>query len=197
MLVCWNIPPSPSPTESKSSRYISFMKCVKEFRGPIYHMSSTKGKANQRFFQCNYGHSILLKPFLFTLFLRFWFPMKWKFLIWHSVTRENMSLAYLILLHTVHGVLILFMGLKAGREGDDRGWDGWIASLTWRTWIWVSSRSWWWTGKPGMLQSMGSQRVGHNWIEYFYMGFLDGSDDKESAYNLGDLDSIPVLGRSP
>ena len=47
--------------------------------------------------------------------------------------------------------------LKAGGEGDDRGWDGWMASPTWRTWVWASSRSWWWTGKPGMLQSMGSQ----------------------------------------
>ena len=53
--------------------------------------------------------------------------------------------------------------LKVGREGDDRGWDGWIASLTQWTWVWVSSRSWWWTGKPGVLQSMGSQRVGHDW----------------------------------
>ena len=41
--------------------------------------------------------------------------------------------------------------------------DGWTASPTWWTWIWVGSGSWWWTGKPGMLQSMGSQRVGHNW----------------------------------
>ena len=46
--------------------------------------------------------------------------------------------------------------LKAEGEGDDRGWDGWIASLTRWTWVWVSSRSWWWTGKPGMAQSMGS-----------------------------------------
>ena len=53
--------------------------------------------------------------------------------------------------------------LKAGGEGDDRGWDGWMASPTWWTWVWASSRSWWWTGKPGMLQSMGSQRVGHDW----------------------------------
>ena len=51
---------------------------------------------------------------------------------------------------------------KAG-EGDDRGWDGWISSPTWWTWVWVSSGSWCWTGKPGMLHSMGSQRVGHNW----------------------------------
>ena len=46
--------------------------------------------------------------------------------------------------------------LKAGGEGDDRGWDGWMASPTWWTWVWVNSESWWWTGKPGVLQSMGS-----------------------------------------
>ena len=54
-------------------------------------------------------------------------------------------------------------GLGAGGEGDDRGWDGWMASLTRWTWVWVNSRSWWWTGKPGVLQFMGSQRVGHDW----------------------------------
>ena len=48
-------------------------------------------------------------------------------------------------------------------EGDDRGWDGWMASLTWWTWVWVNSGSWWWTGMPGVLQAMGAQRVGHNW----------------------------------
>ena len=53
--------------------------------------------------------------------------------------------------------------LKAGGDGDDRGWDGWMASLTQWTWVWTSSRSWWWTGKPGVLQFMGSQRVGHDW----------------------------------
>ena len=53
--------------------------------------------------------------------------------------------------------------LKVGGEGDDRGWDGWMASPTQWTWVWASSRSWWWTGKPGLLQSMGSQRVRHNW----------------------------------
>ena len=47
--------------------------------------------------------------------------------------------------------------LKAGGEGDNRGWDGWMASLTRRTWVWASSGSWWWTWKPVMLQSMGSQ----------------------------------------
>ena len=52
--------------------------------------------------------------------------------------------------------------LKA-REGNDRGWDGWMASLTQWTGVSASSGSWWWTGKPGILQSMGSQRVGHDW----------------------------------
>ena len=51
--------------------------------------------------------------------------------------------------------------MKAGGEGDDRGWDGWMASLTQWTWVWISYGSWWWTGKPGVPQSMGSQRVGY------------------------------------
>ena len=53
--------------------------------------------------------------------------------------------------------------LKAGGEGDDRGWDGWMASHIRWTWVWASSWSWWWTGKPSVLQSMGLQKVGHNW----------------------------------
>ena len=52
--------------------------------------------------------------------------------------------------------------LKAG-EGDDRGWGGWMASPTQWTWVWADSWSWCWTGKPGVLQSMGLQRVGHDW----------------------------------
>ena len=54
-------------------------------------------------------------------------------------------------------------GLGAEGEGDDRGWDIWMASPTWWTWVWVNSGSWWWTGRPGMLQFMGSQRLGHDW----------------------------------
>ena len=54
-------------------------------------------------------------------------------------------------------------GLGAGGERDDRGWDGWMASPTRWTWVWVNSRNWWWTGRTGMLQFMGSQRVGHDW----------------------------------
>ena len=58
---------------------------------------------------------------------------------------------------------LIWEGLGAGGEGDDRGWDGWMASLTWWTWVSVNSGSWWWTGRPGVLQFMGSQRVGHDW----------------------------------
>ena len=53
-------------------------------------------------------------------------------------------------------------GLGAG-EGDDRGWDGWMASLTRWTWVWVNSGSWWWTGRPGVLWFMGLQTVRHDW----------------------------------
>ena len=54
-------------------------------------------------------------------------------------------------------------GLGTGGEGDDRGWDGWMASPTQWTWVWVNSGSWWWTWWPGVLRFMGSQRVGHDW----------------------------------
>ena len=59
---------------------------------------------------------------------------------------------------------ILMLGKnEGGRRRGHRGWDGWMASLTRWTWVWVNSGSWWWTGKPGVLQSTGSQRVGHDW----------------------------------
>ena len=53
--------------------------------------------------------------------------------------------------------------LRAGREGYDRGWNDWMASPTKWTWVWVNSGSWWWTGRPGVLRFMGSQRVRHDW----------------------------------
>ena len=74
--------------------------------------------------------------------------------------------------------------LKAGGEGDDRGRDGRMASLTQWTWVWANSRNWWWTGKPGVLQSMGLQRVGHNWateltdwpVNLVFRNFCDGQE---------------------
>ena len=55
-------------------------------------------------------------------------------------------------------------GLGSGGEGDNRGWDGWMASPTRWAWVWVNLGSWWWTGRPGVLQFMGSQRAGHDWL---------------------------------
>ena len=54
--------------------------------------------------------------------------------------------------------------LKVVREGDNRGWNGWMALSSQWVWVWVNSVSWWWTGRPGMLQSIGSQIVGHDWV---------------------------------
>jgi len=85
-------------------------------------------------------------------------------------------------------------GLGAGGKGDDRGWDGWMASLTRWTWIWVNSGSWWWTGRPGMLRFMGSQRVRHdwatelNWTEQDHILWLSGiypRDEKDGSLSQG------------
>ena len=63
--------------------------------------------------------------------------------------------------------------LKVGEEGDDRGWDGWLASPTQWTWVWASSRSWWWTGRPGLLQSWGRKELDMtewlNWLTDDYI----------------------------
>ena len=59
---------------------------------------------------------------------------------------------------------LMLGGIGGRRKGDDRGWDGWMASLTQWTWVWVNSGSWWWTGRPGVLRFMGSQRLGHDWV---------------------------------
>ena len=71
-------------------------------------------------------------------------------------------------------------GLGAGGEGDDRRWDGWMASPTWWTWVWVNSRSWWLTGRPGVLQFMGSQRVGHDWETE--LNWTKKTESKESIF---------------
>ena len=63
--------------------------------------------------------------------------------------------------------------LRAGGEVGDRGWDGWMASPTQWTWVWANSGRWWRTGKPGVLQSMGSQRVRHDWVTEQRLGWAD------------------------
>ena len=54
-------------------------------------------------------------------------------------------------------------GLETGGDGDDRGWDGWMVSPTRWTWVWINPGSWCWTGRPGVLRFVGSQRIGHEW----------------------------------
>ena len=76
-------------------------------------------------------------------------------------------------------------GLGARGKGDDRGWNGWLASPTRWTWVSVNSGSWWWTGRPGVLRFMGSQRVGHDWV-------IDLIWSDESMCNLN-MDSLNGL----
>ena len=75
--------------------------------------------------------------------------------------------------------------LKVRGEGYNRGWEGWMASPTRWTWVWASSGSWWWTGKTGMLQSMGLQRVGHDWATE-----LNWMYDSISFKNKGEIKCI-------
>ena len=95
--------------------------------------------------------------------------------------------------------------LRAGGEGDDRGWDGWMASPTQWTWVWVDSGSWWWTRRPGVLQFMGSQRVRHDWAtELNWLFFVNKNDiedspagavDRSRPANAEDTGSVPGWGR--
>ena len=91
--------------------------------------------------------------------------------------------------------------LKAGGEGDDRGWGGWMASPTQWTWVWASSGSWWWRWKPGMLQSMGSQRVEQNWVTELnwneHWGLPRWGSGKESTRQCRSFRFNPWVWKSP
>ena len=89
--------------------------------------------------------------------------------------------------------------LGAGGEWDDRGWDGWMASLTRWTWVWVNSGRRWWTGRPGVLRFMESQRVGHDWATELNWTerYLSGSVVKNLPANAGSSGLIPGWGRAP
>ena len=95
-------------------------------------------------------------------------PSKWDFyLTWRWHTLQLPSIQHM---HNRRNIS-LFIGkkpwcwerLRAGGEGDDWGRDGWMVSTTQQTWVWASSGRWWRTGEPGVLQSVGSQGVGHKW----------------------------------
>ena len=78
--------------------------------------------------------------------------------------------------------------LRAGGEGDDRGWDSWMASPTWWTWVWVNSRSCWWTGRPSMLWFMGSRRVRHDWATE--LNWTESERDEMSLFRTPSRGSI-------
>ena len=89
--------------------------------------------------------------------------------------------------------------LRAGGEGENRGWDSWMASPTQWTWVWVNSRSWCWTGRPGVLWLMGSQRVGYDWVTAVNLMLLFGASQVVLAVknppanvrDIGDAGLIP------
>ena len=83
---------------------------------------------------------------------------------------------------------------KAGGEREDRGWDGWMVSLTQWTWVWVNSGSWWRTGKPGVLQFTRSQRVGHNWMTELNWTEPKRKSRRERIWRVGSLTIIILLG---
>ena len=91
----------------------------------------------------------------------------------------------------------LMLGKIEGRmRKDNRGQDGWMASPTQWTWVWVDSRSWWWTGRPGMLQSMVSQRVRHDWAIELNLNWTDNNKTnyfprKKRCFHCGGPGSIP------
>ena len=87
---------------------------------------------------------------------------------WVFIGRADAEAETPILFHLMWRVdslekTLMLGGIWGRRRRDDRGWDGWMASLTGWTWVWVNSGNWWWTGRPGVLRFMGLQRVGHNW----------------------------------
>ena len=86
-------------------------------------------------------------------------------------------------------------------EGDDRGWGGWMASPTQWTWVWVDSGSWWWTGRPGVLQFIASQRVGHDWVtELNFHGrasLMEGMHSFRTDENFPSCVSLEPVGPEP
>ena len=88
----------------------------------------------------------------------------WVFIGRNDAKAETPVLAHLMQRADSFEKILMLRKIERRRRRDSRGWDGWMASLTPWTWVWASSRSWWWTMKPGVLQSMGSQRVGHDWV---------------------------------
>ena len=84
---------------------------------------------------------------------------------------------------------LMLGGIGGRRRGNDRGWDGWMASPTRWTWVWVNSGRWWWAGRPGVLRFMGSQRVGPDWATE--LNWTEGFDCR-TLIRLGETET-PIL----
>ena len=104
--------------------------------------------------------SILGVSTVVAFYLFIW--VRWLLVVTQEIFRCVLRTLYKELTHWKR--LWCWEGLGAGGEGDDRGWDGWMASWTRWMWVWVNSGSWWWTGRPSVLRFMGSQRVRHDWV---------------------------------
>ena len=104
----------------------------------------------------------IIENYRFNVVQTVWMGVHWKDWCW-SWSSSTLATSWKELTHLKRPWC--WEGLGAGGEGDDRGWDGWMTSLTRCTWVWVDSGSWWWTGRPGVLRFMASQRVGHDWTE--------------------------------
>ena len=89
--------------------------------------------------------------------------LSWIFIGRTDAEAETPILCHLMLRAVSFEKTLMLGKIEVGGKGDNRGWDGWMSSPTQWMWVWVDSRSWWWTGRPSMLQFMGSQRVGHDW----------------------------------
>ena len=113
--------------------------------------------------------------FIFLVFEYGWLDVHWKDWCW-SWNSSTLATSREELTHWKRPWC--WEGLGAGGEGDDRRWDGWMTSLTLWTWVWVNSRSWWWTGRPGVLQFMGSQRVRLDWVTE--LNWFTGRTDTEA-----------------
>ena len=120
----------------------------------LWHRGNTLEELDRIFRRRSYSDNFLIRNF-------FSFPINSVWLFVYSFIQQLFTM---LLIRTHLRRPWCWERLKAGGEGDDRGWDGWMPSPTQWTWIWISSGSWLWTGRPGVLQSMGSQRVRHDWV---------------------------------
>ena len=107
----------------------------------LYIISSSKGN--------NHVHKMFIVIiFVLEPFNKYLLPKYFGYLMWRVDSLEN---------------TLMLGGIGGRKRRADRGWDGWMASPTQWTWVWVNSGRWWWTGRPGVLRFIGSQRVGHDW----------------------------------